>query len=265
MKLQHLIIFILCLLCFACKKEIDIEYRQVDPLYVVESSVTNHGMKARISMTNNMDDNNTKSDINHATVVVTGSDGTTNTLTNTGNGFYRSSAKGEPGVAYTIDIDVDGRHFTSSSTMQRMPVVKDFYFIRQSVMSQNLQMAKLLLQDIPNEENFYFTILYRNNKGMKWALKKDDTNPNNELQQLFTFSREDDDDNENILKEGDVIHVEVRTIDRKGYDYFYSLRSSDNTGTNPLPNFTGGCLGYFSAYSYVTSDHVFHAADMREE
>jgi len=69
MKLQHLIIFILCLLCFACKKEIDIEYRQVDPLYVVESSVTNHGMKARISMTNNMDDNNTKSDINHATVV----------------------------------------------------------------------------------------------------------------------------------------------------------------------------------------------------
>jgi len=265
MKLKHLSIFTLCLLCIACKKEIDIDYRQVEPLYVVESSVTNKGMKARISMTNDMDDNSLQSDINHATVVVSGSDGTKSVLFPSGNGFYTSTDTGTPGVVYTIDIQVDGRHFTSTSVMQRMPVVNDFYFIRKPVMGQNFQMAKLLIQDIPDEENFYLSLLYRNGKSFKSGLKKDDRDPNNELQQLFIFGREDDDENEDLLKEGDKIQVEVRTIDRKGYDYFYSVNMSDNTGTNPLPNFTGECLGYFSAYGVVSYDYVFHVANMREE
>ena len=38
----------------------------------------------------------------------------------------------------------------------------------------------------------------------------------------------------------------------------------DNTGTNPIPNFTGGCLGYFSAYSHITYDCVYYDADVEE-
>ena len=39
----------------------------------------------------------------------------------------------------------------------------------------------------------------------------------------------------------------------------------DNTGTNPVSNITGGCLGYFTAYYQITHNLVFHAADVEEE
>ena len=231
------------ILLSSCKKDIEIDYHQVDPIYVVEASVSNEGMEARISQTNNMDDNSTTSNIDNAVVVVTGSDGSSKTLTYSKNGIYKSSAVGVPGVEYTIDIQFDGHHFTSSSIMQKMPKMNNFRFIRKKIVTENYQMGELLLQDIPNEENWYFMHIYRNHLGYRWAVKRDDTNPNGELQQL---------------------HIEIRAIDKKSYDYFYSMQIMDNTGTNPIPNFTGGCLGYFSAYSQITYDCEFHEADVED-
>ena len=251
------------ILLSSCKKDIEIDYHQVDPIYVVEASVSNEGMEARISQTNNMDDNSTTSNIDNAVVVVTGSDGSSRTLTYSKNGIYKSSAVGVPGVEYTIDIQFDGHHFTSSSIMQKMPKMNNFRFIRKKIVTENYQMGELLLQDIPNEENWYFMHIYRNHLGYRWAVKRDDTNPNGELQQLFTFAREGSDDKD-LLQEDDWLHIEIRAIDKKSYDYFYSMQIMDNTGTNPIPNFTGGCLGYFSAYSQITYDCEFHEADVED-
>ncbi len=251
------------ILLSSCKKDIEIDYHQVDPIYVVEASVSNEGMEARISQTNNMDDNSTTSNIDNAVVVVTGSDGSSKTLTYSKNGIYKSSAVGVPGVEYTIDIQFNGHHFTSSSIMQKMPKMNNFRFIRKKIVTENYQMGELLLQDIPNEENWYFMHIYRNHLGYRWAVKRDDTNPNGELQQLFTFAREGSDDKD-LLQEDDWLHIEIRAIDKKSYDYFYSMQIMDNTGTNPIPNFTGGCLGYFSAYSQITYDCEFHEADVED-
>ena len=131
-------------------------------------------------------------------------------------------------------------------------------------MKDYYQMGELMLQDIPNEDNWYFMHIYRNGTGYRWAVKRDDQNPNKELQQLFTFAREGSDDKD-LLREDDHLHIEIRAIDQKTYDYFYSMQIMDNTGTNPLPNFTGGCLGYFSAYSQITYDCDFHEADVEDE
>ena len=259
-----ILLAILGILTASCKKDIDIDYHQVEPLYVVEASVSNDGMKARISHTNNMDDNTIISDISGATVIITGSDNSRVTLDYQGKGTYFSNIKGTPEVEYTIQIDIDGHHFTSSSTMYDMPEINEFRFIRKEILKEKFQMGKLLIQDIPNEDNYYFAHLYRNKKGYRWALKKDDTDPNKELQVLFTFAREGSND-EDLLREGDRIRLEVRTIDRKSYDYLYSMQIMDNSGTNPIPNFTGGCLGYFSAYSQWTYEYIFHEDDVKDE
>jgi len=265
MKKYILLLFCLNLvLLSSCKKDIEIDYHQVDPIYVVEASVSNMGMEARISQTNNMDDNSTISDISNAKVVITGSDGTEEVLNYAKNGIYKSSAIGTPGVEYFIDIQFDGNHYTSSSIMQKLPKMNNFRFIRKKIVTENYQMGELLLQDIPNEENWYFMHIYRNKLGYRWAVKRDDTNPNGELQQLFSFAREGSDDKD-LLREGDRIHIEIRSIDQKTYDYFYSMQIMDNTGTNPIPNFTGGCLGYFSAFSQITYDCVFHESDVEDE
>ena len=36
-------------------------------------------------------------------------------------------------------------------------------------------------------------------------------------------------------------------------------------GTNPIPDFTGGCLGYFSAYSQWIDNYVFRYANVSDE
>ena len=121
------------------------------------------------------------------------------------------------------------------------------------------------VQDILNQDNWYFTHLYRNGIGYRWAVKRDDQKPNGELQQLFSIARENDDDDKDMLHEGDRLHLELRAIDQRAYDYLYSMQIMGNTGTNPLPNFSGGCLGYFSAYSEVTMDFTYHEADVENE
>ena len=257
----------LCLmiaLLSACKKDIEIDYHQVDPIYVVEASVSNNGMKARISQTNNMDNNSTTSEISGAIVVITGSDGTREELHYVTDGTYLSSVRGVPGVEYQIDIDLDGHHFTSTSVMQKMPTINKFHFFWEKVVTEKLLMAELLFQDIPNEDNWYFIHLYRNDEGFRWAVKRDDRDPDGELQQLFSFAREGSNDKD-MLYEGDELHLELRTIDQRTYDYFYSMQIMGNTGTNPIQNFTGGCLGYFSAYSEETYDCTYHLADVDEE
>jgi hypothetical protein len=247
-----------------CEKEIDIDYRAVEPIYVVDASVSGDGMKARVSLTQDMDDNRTTSDVTDADIVVTGSDGSKAALTHRKDGIYQSSAKGKEGVTYQIDVKVGGHHFTSTSTMQRMPKINRFHFIWKKIMGERFLVGELLFQDIPNEDNWYFSHLYRNNLGFRWAVKRDDQDPNKELQQLFSIARAGSDDKD-LLREGDQLRLELRAIDQRAYDYLYSMQIMDNTNTNPVPNFTGGCLGYFSAYSQVTINYVYHEADVEDE
>ena len=259
-----LVLLVPLVILTSCKKDIEIDYRQVEPIYVVEASVSNNGMQARISLTNNMDNNSTISNISEAIVTITGSDGTCETLPYVSNGTYKSTVSGTPGVEYKIDIEIDGHHFSSSSTMQKMPEMNEFRFMWHKIIQQKLLMAELLFQDIPNEDNWYFIHLYRNDTGLRWALKRDDLNPDGELQQLFSFGMEDSDD-EDMLHEGDRLHLELHAIDKRTYDYFYSMQIMDNTGTNPIQNFTGGCLGYYSACNTVTYDYTFRRSEVREE
>ena len=247
-----------------CEKEIDVDYRSVEPIYVVEASVSNDGMTARVSQTQDVDNNKTTSDLTDAHIVVTGSDGSETILTHQRNGNYKSLVKGKEGVTYQIDVEVDGHHFTSTSTMQRMPRINKFHFIWKKIMGQRFLMGELLFQDIPNEDNWYFSHIYRNNLGFRWAVKRDDQNPNKELQQLYSIAKEDSDDKD-MLREGDQLRIELRAIDQRAYDYLYSMQIMDNTNTNPIQNFTGGCLGYFSAYSQVTINYVYHEAYVDEE
>ncbi len=252
------------ILLLSCEKTIDIDYHTAETQYVAEASVTATGMTARLSTTNAMDDNSGSSDISDADVTVSGSDGSSSRLSYTRNGFYRSTAYGVPGVTYTIDISLDGRHFSSTSTMQQAPVVNSFKVVRRKITTEWFQMGDLRIQDQPNEDNWYFMHIYRNGVGYRWAVMSDRNDPNKELQQLFSFFREGSGDSD-VLRDGDRLRIEVRAIDQRAYDYLYSMQVMDATGTNPIQNFTGGCLGYFSAYGERTTDFVYYSSEVTDD
>jgi hypothetical protein len=267
-RLHILLAASLLTLATACEKEISLDYHRVEPYYVAEASVTQNGTEVRLSTTQDMTDNDRQAHtIAGATIVLSSEGEVIDTLLYIGNGKYKSGTEGIPGTTYNIDIYVGDRHFSSSSTMQRAPQVKDFRFVWKKMLSERILFAELRLQDIPREPNYYFMHIYRNGIGYRWAVMRDENNPGGELQQLFncTSEREMDKNDSDALKEGDRITIEIRSVDRLSYDYLYSMQVMENAGTNPIANFSGGCLGFFSAYYEVKDNMVFHREGLPEE
>lgn len=264
------------LLLTSCEKEIDVDYHQVSQLYVAEGLVTqasstnrtNRPTYVRLTTTQDMTDNVANShNLADATVVLSEGDNVIDTLRYWRSGYYISDCQGNVGVNYTIDIYVDGHHFQSSSVMQEAPQFSSFRFVWKDVLSERILFADLKLDDIKGQNNYYFMHIYRNGVGYRWAVMDDSHNPGGELQQLFscTTERNLDKNDDDGLQEGDKIHVEIRSIDRRTYDYFYSMQVMQNSGTNPVENYTGGCLGYFSACNIISYDTIFHRSEVEAE
>ena len=253
----------------SCEKDIDIDYHQVEPRYVVEAGLTTDRTTVRITTTQAMDDNSNGIGVDGATVVVTSGDSINRKLTYSGKGYYTSALRGTPGTRYTLTIDVDGHRFTSTSTMQPQPTFNAFRFVWKKVTTERVMLGALRIQDIPSSTNYYFLHIYRNNIGYRWAVIADNQrDATGEIQQLFNCVSERDQEkgtSGDVLHDGDRIHIEIRAIDRPAYDYLYSMQLMDNTGTNPISNFEGGCLGYFTAYNQITYDCIFRADEVEEE
>ncbi|MBO4801016.1 MAG: DUF4249 domain-containing protein [Bacteroidaceae bacterium] len=259
-------LFIACLsvLLAGCEKDIDIDYHTADPLYVVEAHLSQSTTSVKVSTTQDMTDNDNDKGLTTATVYISSGDSLRYKLIHRGKGIYYTSFGGKAGTTYDLSVEVDGHHFTASSTMQDRPQMNSFRFVWQKFMSERILFGDLKLQDIPGKTNYYFMHLYRNGIGYRWAVMTDKANPGAELQQLFSCMREGTSDSD-ALQDGDRIHLVVRAIDRAAYDYLYSMQVMDGNGTNPLTNFSGGCLGYFSAYHEITHDVIFHFSDVEEE
>ena len=271
-----LLTFSLSQLLTSCEKEIDIDYHQVDPLYVAEGLITQDGSTnytkrptfVRLTTTQDMTDNVSNGhNLMGATIVLSEDGYVLDTLRYWRNGYYVSDCQGYEGSQYTIDIYLDGNHFQSSSVMQAEPQFSSFRFVWKDVLSERLLFADLKINDISGQNNYYFMHIYRNGIGYRWAVMDDSHNPGGELQQLFscTTERNLDKNDDDGLKDGDKIHLEIRSIDRRTYDYFYSMQVMQNSATNPVQNFTGGCLGYFSACQIVTYDTTFRRANIETE
>ncbi len=255
--------WLLSLFLVSCEKEISIDYHSTEPLYVAEVELTPDWISARLTTTRDVKEASAAGTyVDDATVTIrmTGSDWT-DTLLHQRRGQYRLDYFAYVGKEYEVDVIVDGRHHTSTSILYSMPQLLSFNFKWQDVVGERVLFADLHLQDNPDENNYYFMHLYRNGIGYRWAVSDDRATPGGELQQLFSCTTERDMDkgtDSDALREGDRMRMEVRSIDRRAYDYLYSMQLMDNTGTNPIPNFTGGLLGYFSAYQEVVVECVFH-------
>ena len=275
---KSIIFLFFCLLTFlsSCEKEIDIDYHQVAQLYVAEGLVTQSGNTnrtnkptyVRLTTTQDMTDNETNAhNLTNATIVLSEDGYVLDTLRYRNNGYYVSDCQGYVGSKYTIDIYLDGHHFQSSSVMQAEPQFSSFRFVWKDVLTERMLFGDLKINDISGQNNYYFMHIYRNNVGYRWAVMDDSHNPGGELQQLFscTTERNLDKNDDDGLKDGDKIHLEIRSIDRRTYDYFYSMQVMQNSGTNPVENYTGGCLGYFSACNIFTYDTTFRRTDVETE
>ncbi|MCD8172125.1 MAG: DUF4249 domain-containing protein [Alistipes sp.] len=264
MKKVPCILPVLVLLFTACEKEIEIDYRSVETIYVVEGRVTNEVTEVLLTRTRDMDDGSAPSPQDDATVTLTTGNGIRYNLSFEPDGYYRAPGlTGTVGERYTLSVSVDGREFTSESVMHDAVAIDGVWFQWLKVMGQRFVIMTFSFRDIPDQDNCYHYRILRNGENYRWNVLQDRGNDGKNIildivcmtEKIAEDNKEDDWDD--ILYEGDEIVVELQSIDQRTYDYLFSVGLSGSANTNPIDNFTGGCLGYFAAYSVSRASTVF--------
>ncbi len=234
----------------SCEKEIDVDLNSVTPHLVIEGVVAKDSLaKVKLTKTKDFGENNTYEPVTGASIQITDDAGNTETLELNNTGWYTAKTlKGIVGRTYQLKVIYDDQTYTASSKMP--PVVKidsvtmfDFPVI-------DYQLPRVHFKDPTGTVNDYYRAkLYINDKYIptNGEAISADRSDGIEIVELF-FPDEKKLENEEISKR-DKIRVELQSVDKGAYTYFYTLGNISESENNPTSNISGGALGYFSAYS----------------
>ena len=241
---------------FSCSKELDVDYQDVEPQYVVEGTINEDSCLVILSQTSNLSGSTAQLPMDDAVVTVTLPDGSTQQLRRLSENRFSAPIHAEAGKTYGLKVEVAGKTFTSQSTMQKPPYLYRCYVNWQNVATVKMLVSRFVVRDDSTMENFYYCHIYRANKSYAWDVANDRwASATHAINYPVAFVSEDvinDDkpeDADKVLHVGDTLHFHVRSIDKAAFDYFYALHQNGSKAINPKSNIQGGCYGYFSAYS----------------
>ena len=245
-----------CFLFSACEKEIELDLNTANTKFVIEGMVTDQPGPAvvTITQTKNFNTDNTFPVVSGAAVTISDNNGSPITLHETTAGRYESTAvTGMPGHSYALSVSTNGQTFTALASIPALVRFDSLYISKEILMGDDRMVANAVYQDPPARGNAYRFIQYINGRRTRFLFAENDnlTNGRNVTTQLRVYGDEGEDQ---PIKTGDVIRVEMQGIDPAVYLYWFSLqsasgRSNDGAPANPVSNIKGGALGYFSAHT----------------
>ncbi len=262
---RYIIAFLSVFLIVGCKKDLDIKYKDIEPLLVIEAQLSLQGAYARLTTTTPMDepmDTTLLTDADVALADIT--DGTVAILSPDRLGVYRSACPGIPGHEYELTVTRKGKSYSSRSTMQ--PPTQLLALEWNWITMPYDQVAILQVTFTENEAiagDCYWVRLYCNGKAYMWDVIYDMYARDGIINDIFMTSRRDLDqeDEATALHEGDLVTASVSPISRQMYDYLEAV-SSDSNGP---ALFTGDrVLGYFLASPTVEASISFHPDEIKE-
>ncbi|CAA7196535.1 DUF4249 domain-containing protein [Chryseobacterium potabilaquae] len=252
------IIFILIslLLLTSCQKEIDLDLEDQSRNIVIEGNITDQPGPYFVKITKSVafTQPNQYPVIANAVVEVSDNTGQSETLQYMGNGIYQTiDFEGVPGRTYTLKIQAEGKEYTAQSNM---PEAVPFEGLEQDsfIIGGKTEYELLpIFTDPPALGNRYLFSISINDKTKKTFQVFSDNINNGMPNQRPLFLPDDDDDE---VKVGDIIHVEMQCIDEKIYTFYSALIELSEGGAdggitpaNPPSNINNGALGYFSAHT----------------
>lgn len=243
-----MLIAAICVLT-SCEKDIDFEYRNIEPLYVIESSISNEGAKASITQTLDMTSSDDPKGIDGAIVTITTDDGTIYALKDNGDGTYSSDeAKGIAGHTYTLTANINGKITRSTSVMQDELHLDSAYFAKAKMMGADMYMFIADLITDCSDNNYYHLIMYRNGEYYNWSATDNHGGPKICELGIGCYISQNENHEEDIIHNGDTITAEIRRINKHTYDFLDTVYLGAEEKCNPKSNFSNGVLGYFSAH-----------------
>ncbi|WP_347216924.1 DUF4249 domain-containing protein [Chryseobacterium sp.] len=254
-------VFFIILSVFAlnsCQKEIDLDLADQSGNIVIEGNVTDVQGPYTVKITKSVgfSQPNQYPAIANAQVILSDNTGQTETLQYAGNGEYKTNSfNAVPGRTYTLKVQADGKQYTAQSTMPEAVEIEGL--VQDSFQFGDKTTYTLLPvftdpAELGNRYLFSFTI---NNLSKKYISVLSD-NLNNGLPNQWNLNlpNDDNDGRDHQVVPGDIIRVEMQSIDTNIFTYYSSLlQISDGYGSvtpaNPPSNISNGALGYFSAHT----------------
>ena len=258
----------------SCKKEIDFDYHEVDPIVVIEGRVTNEGSTVFITQSRQVTDSVHPQCTQGAAVAIKTDGNTTILPYDPATDSYHSATPGVAGKTYELSVDLNGHHYEASAKMlEPAPIILvDFFWM--TVLDERMLVYELWATDpYPQERTYYWYRVDRithhphfegkpRREPYRWGVLDDRGSlPGKIFLDMVTTSEKvmDEDEEEHwksILYDVDSITCQLMTIDTPVHDYYTSLRAGQNGGANPITNISGGCLGYFAAGSITRTDTI---------
>ncbi|MCH2224048.1 MAG: DUF4249 family protein [Crocinitomicaceae bacterium] len=239
----------------SCTKVIDVDLNEANPVVVLEANYTANDSTVRLDAryTSNFFGASTPENINNAVVTITDQAGTSTSVPFTSDGHYElTNYPAQFNTTYTLSTIVDGTNYTATcemnDTIQQLPLYYEF-FEQGFFGGEGGYLLNLIYQDPPETGDYTMAVYWRNDtisEGLDSYMLNEDvlTNGNVVLRPFIT----------EYFKINDSLRVELRTIDKKIFDYYTELASLTNPNSaapaNPEFIWSNKALGYFSAYGY---------------
>ena len=240
-----------------CTKVIDLKLANDSGKLVIEGNITNDDSVQYIKLSRNVPftSTNTYPAVSGATVTVTDDKNNSYTFTEGPAGIYASAPfQGMAGSNYKMTVVTGGTTYTANSIMPAQ-VQLDSVTDKQNDFNSTDKKREITVhyQDPPGVVNQYRFIVWVNGK---------------EISTVFAFNDEFSDgryvhgdlvENTNDIYPGDTVKVEMQSIDKPVYTYWFTLMEQGFGGpdggvapSNPPSNITPAPLGYFSAHTTQT-------------
>lgn len=252
--------FALLMLMFtSCEKDLDIEYHDIDPLPVIEAELTGDGCRVAITLTTPMDEPMDRTRLTDASVLLTDlTTGNQFPLQADPDGYFLDPTPGIIGHEYQLTVERAGAFYTARTIMYPPSEIISLEFNWINMPYDQVAVLQGLYLDPPyTSGDCYWIKLYRNGRIYMWS-EQDDRGAIDGVATFFTMtSRRDTDqeDDDEVLVDGDVMTCSVAMISREMHDYLEALRNDSNGPSM----FSGGrSLGYFIATSPVEKSITFH-------
>lgn len=256
--MRYLLFFGLIVLTVACEEVIDIELDDVPPREVIEAALDGETgiLRVRVTTTGPYFDAGAVNPVAGVSVEVSSdADNLVYVPTQTGIGTFVDTLAVEPGTRYTLRVQTPTDTYAAGSLLPvAVPIASiDSEFQTARGPREEGYRLEFDFQDPPGEANFY-RLVHTVNDTLQTdpddLLVTEDILFDGGFARVQLFQQ--------TFDLGDTVQLELRHLDRAGYEYFNSLSDilstsqAPNSGSaapaNPISNWDNEALGYFSAY-----------------
>ncbi|WP_417592285.1 DUF4249 domain-containing protein [Owenweeksia hongkongensis] len=252
---RFLILSAVALILASCEKVIDVDLNSSDPQMVLEANLPagEDSLWISISQTADYFSNDPNPVVDGADIEFTDGDGNIMQASPMGNGRYLvMGVKSMVNRTYSIKADVQGQITQAESYMPPTVLLDSitFEYFPPNDFSDASYSINVAFQDPPDTINYYQIVVRVNGQSEGDITVFSDKFNQGTYLNLPLFGYE--------IGQGDVVEVELQSIDADVYEYFVTLASIvSQTGPpgiapgNPTTNLKGDIqLGYFGTYSH---------------